>query len=163
MLKRVFLSAVVMFIVVCMCSVALAATIQVKKGSRGPAVRQVQTLLMEQGYLNEAPDGVCGPNTEKAIKTFQQANVLTIDGVCGNETYRVLNGGADYEPAAGSSANGQVLYMSATAYSAQDPGNSPYTATLSSPRVGAGFVMCGLVSMSLTASPLTCISPITGW
>ena len=111
MLKRVFLSAVVMFIVVCMCSVALAATIQVKNGSRGPAVRQVQTLLMEQGYLNEAPDGVCGPNTEKAIKAFQQANGLNIDGICGNETYRVLNGGADYEPAAGSSANGQVLYM----------------------------------------------------
>ena len=30
-------------------------------------------------------------------------------------------------------------------------------------KLGAGFVMCGFVSMSLTASPLTCISPITGW
>ena len=147
MVKRVFLSAVVMFIVVCMCSVALAATIQVKKGSRGPAVRQVQTLLMEQGYLNEAPDGVCGPNTEKAIKAFQQANGLTIDGICGNETYRVLTGGADYEPAAGRSANGQVLYMSATAYSAQDPGNSPYTATGTLLRHGVIAVDPGVIPL----------------
>lgn len=131
-----------------MCSVALAATIQIKKGSRGPAVRQVQILLTEQGYLTEAPDGICGPNTEKAIKAFQQAHGLTVDGICGNETYRVLAGGADYELAADSvSAGGQVFYMSATAYSAQDPGNSPYTATGTLVRHGVIAVDPGVIPL----------------
>ena len=47
--------------------------------------------------------------------------------------------------------------------SSDRPPSSPYTETLSSPSVGAGFVTWGFVSMSLIASPFTCISPMTGW
>ena len=40
---------------VCFCSVALAASLLVKDGSRGHAVKHVQTLLIEQGYLSTEP------------------------------------------------------------------------------------------------------------
>ena len=119
---------VVILIFVCICSTALAASILVKDGSRGESVRHVQSLLIEQGYLEDGADGVCGPNTVAAIRKFQQANQLTVDGICGDGTYRVLSGGKAYEPPKATHAGGRMLYVSATAYSSQDPGNSPHTA-----------------------------------
>ena len=97
------------------------------QGSRGPAVRQVQTLLIEQGWLTGAADGICGNQTVAAIKSFQKANGLDDDGICGNGTYSVLSGGQEYQPSSDES-DGTVMYVNATAYSADDPGNSAYTA-----------------------------------
>lgn len=130
MKKRMFFSLVVTLILICFCSVAWAASILVKNGSRGPAVRRVQALLAEQGYLSGGVDGVCGPLTVAAIKKFQQDNGLEADGICGNGTYYVLSGGQDYEPdpSERSSFGSRVLYVSATAYSSQDPGLSSHTA-----------------------------------
>ena len=65
--------------------------------------------------------------TVAAIKSFQKANGLDADGVCGNGTYSVLSGGREYEPSSDES-EGTVMYVNATAYSADDPGNSAYTA-----------------------------------
>ena len=128
--RRIILSLVVTLMLVCFCSVALAASILVKDGSRGQAVKHVQTLLIEQGYLSGEADGVCGPQTVAAIKKFQEAKGLEVDGICGEGTYHVLSGGQTYEPPAAeqTSHSGAVLYVSATAYSAQDPGNFSHTA-----------------------------------
>ena len=120
----------VTLIFVCICSVAMAASILVRDGSRGAPVRRVQSLLIDQGYLTGEADGVCGPHTVAAIRKFQAANGLTVDGICGNGTYQVLSGGEDYVPDGESPdvSGSRVLYVSATAYSAQDPGNSTHTA-----------------------------------
>lgn len=120
----------VTLIFVCICSVAMAASILVRDGSRGAPVRRVQSLLIDQGYLTGEADGVCGPHTVAAIRKFQAANGLTVDGICGNGTYQVLSGGEDYVPDGESPdvSGSRVLYVSATAYSAQDPGNSTRTA-----------------------------------
>lgn len=56
----------------------------VKLGSRGDDVRRLQ------GLLKVSPDGVFGPITEKAVKAFQTANGLTVDGIVGNNTWRKL-------------------------------------------------------------------------
>lgn len=108
----------------------MAASILVRDGSRGAPVRRVQSLLIDQGYLTGEADGVCGPHTVAAIRKFQAANGLTVDGICGNGTYQVLSGGEDYVPDGESPdvSGSRVLYVSATAYSAQDPGNSTRTA-----------------------------------
>ena len=37
---------------------AMASSILVRQGSRGPAVRQVQSLLIEQGWLTGTEDGI---------------------------------------------------------------------------------------------------------
>lgn len=126
------LSVVITLVLVCFASVALAASIAVKDGSRGAAVREVQQLLIDQGYLDDVADGVAGPKTIAAIKAFQKAKGLEVDGVCGSGTYRVL-AGHDYEPqemAAGDvPSTARAMYVSATAYSSQDPGLSAYTAS----------------------------------
>ena len=69
----------------------------------------------------------------------RDAHGLTVDGVCGAATYGVLSGGAEYDPVAlgireertpeVSRGGGRALYVSATAYSAHDPGNGNRTAT----------------------------------
>ena len=60
-------------LVLCLLSLplsGLAATL--KKGSRGEAVREVQTWLIELGYLNDTADGAFGRKTEAAVKAFQK-------------------------------------------------------------------------------------------
>lgn len=118
---------------------AEAAQILVKEGMRGGAVRHVQELLIQAGYLDGGADGIAGPLTRAAIERCQQDHVLVVDGICGEATYRVLSGGAEYDPVAlgitddrgsqVSRGSGRSIYVSATAYSAYDPGNSNRTAT----------------------------------
>ena len=105
---------------------AMASSILVRQGSRGQAVRQVQTLLIEQGWLQGSADGICGNQTVDAIKSFQKAKGLTVDGICGNGTYSVLSGGREYEGSG--DEDGIAMYVNATGYSAYDPGNCAYTA-----------------------------------
>lgn len=126
--RRILFFLVTVFLLICMHSSAALASILVRDGSRGDSVRHVQNLLIDQGYLDGGVDGICGPKTVAAIRSFQQSNGLTADGICGDATYRVLSGGRSYEPETPCGAAGRVLYVSATAYSAQDPGNSCYTA-----------------------------------
>ena len=138
MKKQIILSLVVTLILVCLASVAMAASILVKEGARGHAVKTVQTLLIEQGYLTGEADGVCGPQTVEAIKKFQEANGLEVDGICGDGTYSALSGGAAYEPPTVETygGSGRLVYVSATAYSPQDPGLSAYTASGTKVRYG---------------------------
>ena len=118
---------------------AEAAHIRVEEGMRGAAVQHVQELLIKGGYLAGAADGVAGPLTRAAIEACQKEHGLTVDGICGAATYRALSGGAEYDPVAlgiheerpheVSRGGGRALYVSATAYSAHDPGNGNRTAT----------------------------------
>lgn len=67
-----------------------------RQGSRGEGVKQLQQKLgMRQA------DGIFGPATAKAVKTFQQSQGLKVDGIVGPETKaRIMKLGTD-APAAG--------------------------------------------------------------
>jgi N-acetylmuramoyl-L-alanine amidase len=55
----------------------------VASGDRGKQVVDIQTRLAALGYHlgDEGADGFFGPNTEKAIRAFQQGRLLVADGV----------------------------------------------------------------------------------
>jgi lysozyme family protein len=55
-----------------------------KVGSKGAAVKELQTLL------GIAADGAFGPFTEKAVRAFQAANGLAVDGMAGPYTLSKL-------------------------------------------------------------------------
>ena len=59
---------------------------------RGGDVRRVQMKLRELGHLasDDDVDGIFGANTEAAVKAFQQAESLTVDGIVGHDTYEKL-------------------------------------------------------------------------
>lgn len=70
------------------------ASASVKLGDRGDEVKEVQTCLIAQELLSGTADGVCGAATVQAIKDFQSAVGLPVDGVCGPETFRLLRAAA---------------------------------------------------------------------
>lgn len=53
-------------------------------------VRWYQEILKELGYYNLSVDGVRGPVTIEAVKNFQLANGLTVDGIVGPATRATL-------------------------------------------------------------------------
>ncbi len=72
-----------------------------RRGSRGSAVRELQTRLQSHGFSPGTIDGIFGAMTEAAIKAFQRSRNLTTDGITGPQTWGALLGG---EPGRSSSA-----------------------------------------------------------
>ena len=61
----------------------------IKRGSRSDAVKKLQELLNAKGYKLSV-DGDFGPATEAAVKAYQAANHLTVDGEVGPKTWGSL-------------------------------------------------------------------------
>ena len=61
-----------------------------RRGSTGPEVTALQQRLVELGFDPNGIDGRFGPGTEAAVKEFQQANGLAVDGVVGPITRAAL-------------------------------------------------------------------------
>lgn len=57
-----------------------------KKGSRGAEVTNLQKNLTKLGYDTKGIDGIFGDNTESAVKKFQKAYKLSVDGIVGDKT-----------------------------------------------------------------------------
>jgi hypothetical protein len=62
-----------------------------KTGASGEAVRTLQQLLNSAGFPCGV-DGGFGPNTESAVKSFQKARGLQVDGKVGPGTWAALGG-----------------------------------------------------------------------
>lgn len=77
---------------VCFSSLCSAAAL--KYGDRGEGVKEIQTYLIAQNLLHSEADGVYGSSTVAAIKDFQSALGLEVDGVCGALTYKILRAAA---------------------------------------------------------------------
>src|SRR4051794_3481299 len=54
----------------------------------GDDVLHLQVRLVELGYDAGRPNGVFGPQTELALRSFQRDWGITVDGICGAETVR---------------------------------------------------------------------------
>jgi len=53
-------------------------------------IRTLQYLLRQHGRSEVAVDGIFGPITAAAVRAFQQARGLTVDGIVGNQTWPAL-------------------------------------------------------------------------
>jgi peptidoglycan hydrolase-like protein with peptidoglycan-binding domain len=60
-----------------------------RRGTTGDDVRRLQEALRQRGLISVV-DGVFGPQTEAAVRQFQAANSLTVDGVVGSATWAKL-------------------------------------------------------------------------
>ncbi len=63
-----------------------------RKGSKGQAVTEMQTMLVKLGYDlgSYGVDGDFGKATEASVKSFQSDHRLTVDGICGPATWAEL-------------------------------------------------------------------------
>ena len=55
-------------------------------------VKTVQEALIKKGYRKGKATGYCGTDTVAAVKAFQKANNLTVDGQAGTKTLQLLLG-----------------------------------------------------------------------
>lgn len=65
-----------------------------KMDSRTPvkvSPTKIQQALKNAGYYSGAIDGKIGKKTTEAIKKFQEANGLKVDGVVGSKTWNALS------------------------------------------------------------------------
>ena len=114
-----------------------------KRGDKGEAVRNIQHLLISQGYLIDSADGTYGNNTEYAVKSFQKEQGISVTGkVDGVTLAAIRENNKRFTVSAGQEKKGQgagsgqeapsryirVILMMSTAYSTEDPGSSLYTA-----------------------------------
>lgn len=65
----------------------------IRKGSSGSAVKELQKDLISLGYDvgKTGADGKFGANTLKAVKEFQKAKKLAVDGIVGAKTWAALD------------------------------------------------------------------------
>ena len=150
-------SAALFLIVFFIGQTAFAAASLLREGSRGEAVRALQQTLIDLEYLKGKPSGVFDKETAAAVRRFQRDRNLEVDGICGPITQKELKRKdlkkapeaaketearekAEREAAKKKAAHdkevfekamkeGKAIWVSATAYSAHDPGNGPYTAS----------------------------------
>lgn len=64
---------------------------QLSLGSAGQAVRDLQGLLNVHGGFNLTVDGTFGAKTDQAVRAYQYAHALEVDGVVGTFTWSALN------------------------------------------------------------------------
>ena len=95
MMKRLTAILLVMVLVLSCIGIGEAASAKrLKKGSRGAAVKTLQTALKEQGYYSGKIDGFFGKGTINAVKAFQRKNGLKVDGIAGPLTQEKLYSGS---------------------------------------------------------------------
>jgi len=63
---------------------------KVKCGAKSKAVTVLQRKLKALGFDCGTADGICGTKTVKSIKEFQRNNQLSVDGICGKNTWAKL-------------------------------------------------------------------------
>ena len=61
-----------------------------RRGSESAAVMFLQRLLLSYLYPITSLDGDFGPETERAVRAFQNENGLGVDGVVGRNTWQAL-------------------------------------------------------------------------
>ncbi len=66
-----------------------------KNGSRGQAVKELQTMLNAAGFDCGKADGIFGVKTEFAVAAFQAKVGLSVDGIAGDQTITALK---NYKP-----------------------------------------------------------------
>lgn len=67
-----------------------AALVNLRAGARGNLTRVLQALLHIKDYDVGPFDGIFGGKTESAVRAFQRAKGLGVDGIAGKATWRAL-------------------------------------------------------------------------
>ena len=134
-------------------------------GDSGDDIREMQDRLGELGYFDATSTGYFGSITTSAVKSFQSANGLAVDGVVGKDTRKYLYSSDAKKGSSGSSS-------ASSSSSAESSGNSsvdrmieiahtqigkPYSYGSSGPNSYdcSGFVYYSLKNSGVAASRLS--------
>lgn len=85
-------------------------------GSRGESVRQVQSRLNGLGYWCGTADGIFGVNTRSAVRRFQSAKGLSVDGIVGPKTYSALGISSSSSSSSGGYSSSDLYLLARCVY-----------------------------------------------
>lgn len=85
-------------------------------GSRGESVRQVQSRLNRLGYWCGTADGIFGVNTRSAVRRFQSAKGLSVDGIVGPKTYSALGISSSSSSSSGGYSSSDLYLLARCVY-----------------------------------------------
>ncbi|HEY1370357.1 MAG TPA: peptidoglycan-binding protein [Gaiellaceae bacterium] len=126
-----------------------------KPQMKGPGVKAVQQQLKAQGYLTGAADGIYGPATAQAVKAFQQANGLPVDGVVGPQTRTALaQGSGKPKPTPAAATGGATIAAEAIASCLGCPVGNVQTHW---PALQQALAECGLTDQASAIAALATI------
>ena len=102
-----------------------------KLGSSGDKVKELQKWLTDYGYYSGDVDGEFGADTEKAVKLFQEEAGLIVDGVVGDDTNKAMKNWDKYvaEVQAAAGEQGYTPQTTATTTNRQYYANAVRTYT----------------------------------
>ncbi len=66
------------------------AQVSLKREPLSLSKKEIQTILKKTGFYSGPIDGIFGPQSRKAIKAFQKAKGLQVDGLCGMKTRELM-------------------------------------------------------------------------
>ncbi len=107
-------------------------------GDKGSAVKAVQKKLKSLGYYSGSIDGDYGNGTKAAVKAFQKANGLTVNGIANQKTVSKLNGSGTARAASGGGGNGGYTTESLKWF--KHPNTIPHHATFKVKDIKTGKV-----------------------
>ena len=144
MRRLICLLTVLVLAVCCWSSAAALQASTLHNGSRGESVRSLQQALITLGYLKGTADGVFGNKTEQAVRAFQSARKLTVDGLAGTKTQALLQEAAAAAnnaaaPQSNSSAASETASSAASSASASSSSASSASSASSSASSGSLF------------------------
>lgn len=105
-------------------------------GSKGTEVRKLQQALIDLGFLKDKADGVFGPKTEAAVRSFQASQGLTVDGLAGTGTKSRLYSSDSFSPVATPAPQGTPVPTTAPAPAARSAGDSLFGGNYATLRQG---------------------------
>lgn len=122
----IFLALMLVLSVLMGSTLIKADAAHIVKGDTKENVRIVQQRLKELGYYTISVDGIWGSKTLTAVKNFQRAKGLTVDGIVGAKTEKAL--GVTLKSGGGgtTSTNSSDLNLLARAVYGESRGE-PYT------------------------------------
>ena len=118
-----------------------------KQGSQGTLVKNMQQRLKDLGYYDGTVTGNFGPLTEEAVKRFQSAQGLTVDGIAGvntlNKLYAMSTGSGSTSSGSSGSTSAGGTVISGMATTMPDPASVQNVNwyTYIRPKYDAGTVM----------------------
>ena len=91
---------------------------------------ELQQALIDLGFLKGSADGIFGNKTENAVRSFQRANKLTVDGLAGKKTQSILFAArSTTSSASSSSAQAQASQASASQAASSQSSSSASSAS----------------------------------
>ena len=114
-LKKRWFIALTAVLAILIATIPSVLSASLREGDRGADVSRVQTRLKNWGYYSGSVDGVFGPITRRAVRTFQSRNGLGVDGIVGPQTAKAIGislsgGGSTTRATTGSSGSSGGSY-----------------------------------------------------